>query len=69
MPLSLADAMSMGAGWFAVNSLLPVALIVLLFARVFVAAASISDKCAHVPSLVNSLNFGPESEQRRQAPL
>jgi len=66
VPLSLADAMSMGAGWFAVNSLLPVALIVLLFARVFVAAASISDKCAHVPSLVNSLNFGPESEQRRQ---
>lgn len=43
----------------------PVCLVLVLFVRVFLIGASISDKCARVPALVNSLSFGPGKEDQR----
>lgn len=46
--------------------IVPELLVTLLLTRLFFVAAGISDKCARVPALVNSLSFGPDTEQRRQ---
>jgi len=65
VPLLMADFLTLGADWGALPPIVPGALIMLLFVRAFLVAASITDKCARVPALVNSLCFGPGMEHRR----
>jgi len=43
------------------RGLVPGALIMLGVTRMFFCAAAVTDKCAHVPSLINSLDFSCES--------
>lgn len=45
--------------------LLPGTLIVLLVIRMFFCAGAVTDKCARVPSLVNSLSFGTDLDRDR----
>lgn len=66
VPLLCADLVSLGGRWAAVPSVLPGALIVLTISRAFFAAASITEKCARVPALVNSFDFGPGMEMSRE---
>eukprot|EP00747_Dinoflagellata_sp_TGD_P063643 gnl/TRDRNA2_/TRDRNA2_153548_c2_seq1.p1 gnl/TRDRNA2_/TRDRNA2_153548_c2~~gnl/TRDRNA2_/TRDRNA2_153548_c2_seq1.p1 ORF type:complete len:591 (+),score=77.93 gnl/TRDRNA2_/TRDRNA2_153548_c2_seq1:181-1773(+) len=47
-------------------SLVPGSLVVIGIARVFFCAAAVTDKCARVPSLVNSLSFGDDLDAERQ---
>jgi len=65
VPLSLADFLMLGAHLGALPPIVPGVLIILLFVRAFMVAASITDKCARVPALVNSLCFGLGKEHRR----
>eukprot|EP00429_Kryptoperidinium_foliaceum_P029627 CAMPEP_0176152100 /NCGR_PEP_ID=MMETSP0120_2-20121206/77682_1 /TAXON_ID=160619 /ORGANISM="Kryptoperidinium foliaceum, Strain CCMP 1326" /LENGTH=709 /DNA_ID=CAMNT_0017489097 /DNA_START=6 /DNA_END=2136 /DNA_ORIENTATION=- len=67
MPLLLVDLFSLGNSLFIVAPVLPSFLLMAMLVRVGVfVAAGISDKCARVPALVNSLCFGTGTESRRQ---
>lgn len=44
----------------------PGGLLLLGLTRIFYSAAAITDKCAHVPSLINSLHFGEDVDFQRQ---
>lgn len=48
------------------EALIPGLLITLGMARIFFVAASVTDKCSNVPSLVNSLYFGQHIDHKRQ---
>lgn len=50
--------------WF--FTLIPGLLVTAGIAQIFFSAASVTDKCAHVPSLVNSLHFGEDIDMERQ---
>merc|ERR1712032_1152460 len=47
-------------------ALLPGSIITLGLTRVFLCAAGVTDKCARVPALVNSLSFGNDLDHDRQ---
>lgn len=49
-----------------VQTLIPGLLVTGGVARIFFCAAAVTDKCFHVPSLVNSLSYGEEIDPDRQ---
>lgn len=58
--LGVVDFMESVDGESLMDSLIPAALLTLGISRVFFKAAGITDKCARVPSLINSCNFGED---------
>eukprot|EP00747_Dinoflagellata_sp_TGD_P077875 gnl/TRDRNA2_/TRDRNA2_159792_c2_seq1.p1 gnl/TRDRNA2_/TRDRNA2_159792_c2~~gnl/TRDRNA2_/TRDRNA2_159792_c2_seq1.p1 ORF type:complete len:167 (+),score=34.99 gnl/TRDRNA2_/TRDRNA2_159792_c2_seq1:1-501(+) len=46
--------------------LVPGTMITVGIARIFFSAAAVTDKCARVPALVNSLSFGKDIDMERQ---
>lgn len=60
--LGVADALSTNAS--NVDLLIPAAVLTLGIARIFYSAASVTEKCAHVPSLINA--FGSDLDLDRQ---
>lgn len=65
VPLLMVDFLSLGARVEVVPCVVPICLVTVLLVRVFFVAAGISDKCARVPALVNSLSFGAGTERRQ----
>jgi len=58
------QSMQQGKGY--VSALLPGALLIVGMSRIFVKAASVTDKCARVPSLINSCTFDDDIDLERQ---
>lgn len=64
--LAVADGLHPGQDGSKLLDLLPCAAVLLGIARTYFCAAAVTDKCAHVPSLVNSLDFSEESMDKER---
>lgn len=64
--LSIADMIVSGSGALNMLALLPAGVVMLGITRIPFNAASVTDKCARVPPLVNSLSFGQDFDHERQ---
>jgi len=66
VPLLMADLFVLGPTRKSIPTLIPGATLTLGVLRLFFLAAAVTDKCSRVPSLLNSLHFGPGTERERQ---
>lgn len=66
LPLLIADFWTLGSQAQAVPALIPGGILSLGVLRMFFLAASITDKCLRIPSLINSLSFGPGTARVKQ---
>jgi len=65
VPLFVTDFFALGGGWDAMCPLCPGILLLLGIMRMQFCAASVSDKCTRVASLINFMSFGEGTERER----
>lgn len=67
MPILVVDVMVLGPSWEVLPALLPTCIIILAVLRLLFSAAAVTEKCDHVPSVINSLCFDKEEEEAIRA--